>query len=505
MVYPNKQRKRTTAAAIGCVLSLIVSLLVATLGLTATPVSAQEGECGAAPAGYRYISSNDRAIRGTPGNDFICAGPGPNNISGQGGDDIIFGGGGNDRIAGGKGNDIINGGAGNDQLRGGTGNDILDGGEGNDVLKGQPGADKLDGGAGDDDLRGGPGTDLVDGGENNDVVNGQGGDDEVLGGTGDDVLRGKDGDDDLIGGEGDDRANGGRGTDACDAEETVRCEPTGEPNPDPQPDPDPDPEPDPPAPDPDPEPDPEPPAPDPDPEPDPDAEMAELVSTIEDTIIATYGDSHPWIPAAWAYISTNGQVKIADLANGTAGTVNSACRFSTANLPTCEAQVFTMDRDSLSNVGVIIHELAHVYEGTLALHNNGGPFAQAQLYFHETYGAGCSYAEVMADAMLYDVDPNAFLYYWQAGCASSLPNQPTAADMAVLQAGLSGADFAWFDETYTNGADGWTAIRNAPGILTYQLITGLANEFDGYCSTSHTMQVVFGIQEDDNPFADGGC
>jgi hypothetical protein len=78
--------------------------------------------------------SRDRALRGTPGDDFIF---------GLGGNDEIFGGGGNDEVCSGKGNDRIEGGDGDDTLLGGEGKDKLWGDGGDDCLEGLLGDDRL--------------------------------------------------------------------------------------------------------------------------------------------------------------------------------------------------------------------------------------------------------------------------------------------------------------------------------------------------------------------------
>ncbi len=481
-LFPTSQ---TTSIGVVSVAALLVAVATAIAAATAAPAAAQATSCGNAPAGFVVIESDAAIIRGTSGNDYICAGPGNNRISALAGDDIVIAGGGDDRVAGGKGDDTLLGGSGKDRLRGGAGDDVLQGGDGDDLLKGQPGSDQLSGGDGNDDLRAGPGTDSVDGGPGDDVANGQGGNDQVLGGAGNDVLRGKNGADFLDGGTGDDRANGGRGSDTCVAEEQLKCEPQ---NPSPEP-----------------EPEPEPPF-----DPDPDPEMTILTTSITN-ILDDHGPSHPWLLQAWDHISAQGEVVIADLPGSTAGTVETGCSFSTQELPTCEAVTFTMDRASLTDESVIIHELAHVYEGTLALHAPGGAFAKAQLYFDNTYGTGCDYAEAIADAMLHDVDPDAFLFYWEVGCANALPDQPTNADLNILRAGLAGGsgNTAWFDQNHADGAEAWTAMFDASNILSFYLVTGLRDEFGGYCSVGHTMSVVFDLQNnivsDDNPFADGGC
>jgi hypothetical protein len=101
-------------------------------------------------------SGND-VIRGTRGDNVICAGAG---------NDVVYGGGGNDIIRAGSGNDVVYGRGGNDTIRGGSGNDVLRGGEGNDRLAGGPGRDTLYGNGGADSL------DTQDARRGNDVARG---------------------------------------------------------------------------------------------------------------------------------------------------------------------------------------------------------------------------------------------------------------------------------------------------------------------------------------------
>jgi hypothetical protein len=84
-------------------------------------------------------------ITGTPGNDTLRGGSGPDKLTGKGGRDNLYGA---------AGNDVLTGGRGRDRLYGAAGNDALTGGRGNDLLVGGPGADKLSCGAGRDTARG---------------------------------------------------------------------------------------------------------------------------------------------------------------------------------------------------------------------------------------------------------------------------------------------------------------------------------------------------------------
>jgi Ca2+-binding RTX toxin-like protein len=154
-----------------------------------------------------------KSIIGTPWDDRLEGGEGPDVILGQGGWDDILGKGGNDSINGGDGGDDLEGNVGDDTLAGGPGRDRLWGDEGNDVLSGDDGDDYLYGDGGDDSLEGGDGGDNLEGDDGNDILVGGRDGDQLYGGDGDDSLSGGSGIDWLSGGFGDDTLNGGDGSD----------------------------------------------------------------------------------------------------------------------------------------------------------------------------------------------------------------------------------------------------------------------------------------------------
>ncbi|MDG1972272.1 MAG: calcium-binding protein [Paracoccaceae bacterium] len=116
------------------------------------------------------ISENDAPpvpgllIEGTPDNDDLRGGGGPDTIRGGQGDDTLRGFAEDDLIVGFAGDDLIRGQRGNDELRGSAGDDRIFGNGGDDRLLGNGGADELRGGGGDDRLEGGKGDDVLTGG-----------------------------------------------------------------------------------------------------------------------------------------------------------------------------------------------------------------------------------------------------------------------------------------------------------------------------------------------------
>ena len=89
-------------------------------------------------------------IVGTPGDDELSGGRGPDVFLGQAGDDEFQGSIGKDRACGGPGEDLLIAGPGNDRFWGDAGRDRVKGESGDDLLSGGPGRDRLAGGPGED-------------------------------------------------------------------------------------------------------------------------------------------------------------------------------------------------------------------------------------------------------------------------------------------------------------------------------------------------------------------
>jgi len=185
---------------------------------------------------YRYPPGADIVVRGGDGNDSITVAPGTNvhvTLIGGEGDDEIHGGGGNetvlgldgkDRLYGGDGNDRISAGAGRDYVDGQGGNDILTGGLGDDTVYGLGGNDQISGGEGQDYLEGADGDDKIYGGQGNDIISGGRGNDTLRGGAGDDAIYAGRGSDTSYGGSGNDKVFGERGDTSVGAEQNVTVE-----------------------------------------------------------------------------------------------------------------------------------------------------------------------------------------------------------------------------------------------------------------------------------------
>jgi hypothetical protein len=160
----------------------ILAALAAGL-LDVTPI----GSGGTAWTAPCENSSAGRVVRGTAGNDVLCAADAGSVLIGMGGNDILVGGPGADLLIAGPGDDIVIGGYGSDRAHGGPGDDRVYGGwgyvPGADPATRFPPPDPTMPSDGADVLTGGPGTDYLFGGYGNDRLKGSGRD-RLLGGFG---------------------------------------------------------------------------------------------------------------------------------------------------------------------------------------------------------------------------------------------------------------------------------------------------------------------------------
>ncbi len=122
-------------------------------------VDVEVGPVDCTPDGVILGTERADVLRGTPGDDVICALGGNDRI--YAGDDLLVGGAGWDRMWAETGNDVMRGGENTDAMDAGLGDDYLSGDGGRDIMMGRGGTDFLemkDGSAGDAG-NGGGGTD----------------------------------------------------------------------------------------------------------------------------------------------------------------------------------------------------------------------------------------------------------------------------------------------------------------------------------------------------------
>ena len=226
-----------------------------------------------------------------------------------------------------------------------------------------------------------------------------------------------------------------------------------------------------------------------------------LLRTWMDAAVAEREAAFPWLRVAWDYIR--------ERASGApigsfGGAVHTFCDLREDSY---ECWSDRMEIASM-NVGGVVHELAHVYDLTTGLAPSKA-WGAVQLYFATTYpdcythaGAG---QEILADTMAHLMVPTTWLTYYESDGCPSLPGEPGREAEEIVLAGLAGEVPDWYTENITNGAELWAALRRGP---TPQLLTNLADEFGGFCSTdwlTYPLDPARFPPEGSNPFKDGGC
>ena len=213
-----------------------------------------------------------------------------------------------------------------------------------------------------------------------------------------------------------------------------------------------------------------------------------------DLVIVELEEDHPWLRVAWDHIGYRSFVVSND-------------EYAGAAFPTCSVKdgrytcrTFAMYVEDIAlELGVVVHELAHIYDLTTSLTPDRA-WGAVQLYFATTYPDCFTVSEglragveILADTMKHLVLPNAWLSYynssaWPSSFADrfdspdcpSLPKEPTREAEAIVRTGLAGEVPDWYTENFTTGEELWDAMRNAPNEFAF---ANLADEFGGVCTT----------------------
>ncbi len=232
------------------------------------------------------------------------------------------------------------------------------------------------------------------------------------------------------------------------------------------------------------------------------ADETGLLRIWVDEAVVQNENRFPWLRVAWDHIRDRA---VAGRIDDLRGAVRSYCSLSDGSYD-CAADSMEIAEMTL---GDVVHELAHVYDGTTGL-APGKAWGAVQLYFARTY-PDCfrDYgqrpgAEILADAMAHVVVPTAWLAYYGAGCPG-LGGEPDRAAEEVILAGLAGVVPDWYSGNITNGAELWAVLRRA---LSASLLANLAGEFGGFCSTdwfSYPLDWSEVPAARTNPFRDGSC
>ncbi|MDE0652093.1 MAG: hypothetical protein OXI26_00370 [bacterium] len=236
------------------------------------------------------------------------------------------------------------------------------------------------------------------------------------------------------------------------------------------------------------------------------ANPTDLMRAWLDEYVQEREDEFPWLRLAWDYIRE--RAWLTPTVAGRHGVVVAQCDFRDGPYA-CRA--LRMGVGSLEDVGILVHELAHVYDDTTSLTPRRA-WGAVQLYFAVTYpdcfvspGLGPG-GEILADTMEHLVVPDAWLgYYARRAECPGLPAEPTREAEAVVRAGLAGEVPAWYTDNIRSGEDLTAAWRAAP---SRPALANLAGEFGGLCTTEWLMDPLDPSPSPPdvaNLFRDGGC
>ena len=227
----------------------------------------------------------------------------------------------------------------------------------------------------------------------------------------------------------------------------------------------------------------------------------EVLHAWMDDVTEEWQDDHPWVRAAWESIRDKVNVS----ASGFGGTVWHTCR-PTSTAATCSAIEM---RVSQIGLGVIVHELVHVYDGETGL-APGKAWGAVQLYFADKYadcfpGWGKPGVEILADTLMHLMVPNAWLTYHRSDGCPALGEQPSFQDEQVVLDGLAGKVPDWYTKNIPSSQKFWETWREAPSL---RILANLAPEFGGLCPNDWVKSPLDTDQlppADANPFRDSGC
>ena len=230
----------------------------------------------------------------------------------------------------------------------------------------------------------------------------------------------------------------------------------------------------------------------------------QLLRAWMDQVVREREGEFPWLRLAWDEIRDRARFTPS---RATHGVVRSDCLLRDGSY-SCEA--LSMGVTSLRHLGLVVHELAHVYDLTTSL-THAEAWGAAQLYFAVTYpdchvtgglGAG---VELLADTLMHLVVPDGQMAYYAIGDCSGLPSEPSREAEEVLRAALAGEVPDWFSENFADSAAVWAAWRSAPSLPA---LANLAEAYGGLCTTDW-LDGLFDPARfpaaDSNPFRDGGC
>ena len=182
---------------------------------------------------------------------------------------------------------------------------------------------------------------------------------------------------------------------------------------------------------------------------------------IATDVVEAHESSHPWLRTTWEYMKSEFDLEVSSSIRG-GGSVEDGCSYEDG-LQKCRAEVMKIGAASVNSLGVLLHEMAHVFTLTNGLLDEPAPLAAAHLYFYSLDMAEplghCRPGELLADILQLSVvgvsaDRGAvgpIAFYWgfcnrdyEAGQADPLTEEA----LTVVRSALSGQMPQWFADTY---------------------------------------------------------
>ena len=268
------------------------------------------------------------------------------------------------------------------------------------------------------------------------------------------------------------------------------------------------------------------------------SDLDRLRRFIATDVVEAHESSHPWLRTTWEYMKSGFDLKVGYQPHS-GGSVGDGCSYEDG-LQKCRAESMKIGVSSVNSLGLLLHEMAHVFTLTNGLLDEPAPLAAAHLYFYDldiakplgTVGAGCRPAELLADILQLSVvgvsadqgTSDSIAGYWEycngdyeTGQADPLTEEA----LTVVNSALSGQMPQWFADTYhdSNGnADLeqlWSDVKSMEigeggrFVVAYSL----REQFGGYCGNPQVAGVLdianpserVSNNEIRNPWRDGGC
>ena len=263
------------------------------------------------------------------------------------------------------------------------------------------------------------------------------------------------------------------------------------------------------------------------------SDLDRLHRFIATDVVEAHESSHPWLRTTWDYMKSGFDLKVSNQP-ASAGTVQHGCSYYEDGLQKCRAESMKIGPQSVNSLGVLLHEMAHVFTFTNGLLDEPAPLASAHLYFYrldiaEPLGAACRPGELLADILQLSVvgvsadqgTLDSIAGYWEicngdyeAGEVDPLTEEA----LTVVRSALSGQMPQWFADTYhdSNGSVDleqlWSDIKSIPR-EPLLLAFSLRQQFGGYCGNPQVARDLEILRSSErvsdneirNPWRDGGC